>query len=125
LDDEGGIGGCAGRRRRRWLRAPGYRHDAAYSDMVAVGSMVYLIDERRKLWCVEHASPEPRVERRDTTFALQQQGDSRWSNYLVESFSHVLLLGGRPRYDCHRPRAGRGAVRAPNIGSHARRLDRS
>jgi hypothetical protein len=39
--------------------------------MVAVGSTVYLIDERRKPWCVEHAAPEPRVERRDTTFTLQ------------------------------------------------------
>jgi hypothetical protein len=61
--------------------------------------------------------PRARVECRDMTFALQQQGDSRWSNYLVESFGHVLLLGGRPSFDCHRPCTGRGAVRAPNIGS--------
>jgi hypothetical protein len=38
--------------------------------MVAVGSMVYLVNERMKLWCGEHAAPEPKVERRDTTFTL-------------------------------------------------------
>jgi hypothetical protein len=80
------------------LRAPGYRHDAACSDMVAVGSTVYLVDERRKLWRAELAAPEPRLERRDTAFALQQQGDSRWSNYLMESFGNVHLVVSDQRH---------------------------
>jgi hypothetical protein len=50
---DGGDRACAGRRR---LRAPGYHHDAACSDMVAVGSTVYLVDERKKLWHAELAA---------------------------------------------------------------------
>ncbi|KAK3153242.1 hypothetical protein QOZ80_2BG0169710 [Eleusine coracana subsp. coracana] len=52
------------------LRAPGFRHDTVASDIAAVGSTVYLVDERRKLWRADLAVAEPKMERRDTAFAL-------------------------------------------------------
>nr|AAP54925.2 expressed protein [Oryza sativa Japonica Group] len=52
------------------LRAPGFRHHAALSDVVAVGATVYLVDERRRLWRADLADENPKVQRRDTGFAL-------------------------------------------------------
>ncbi|CAL4923712.1 unnamed protein product [Urochloa decumbens] len=77
------------------LRAPGFRYDTACSDLVSVGATVYLMDERRKLWRADLAAAEPKVERRDTAFALPQMlaGESaRWRHYLVESLGNVLLV---------------------------------
>ncbi|KAM0859414.1 hypothetical protein ACQ4PT_047200 [Festuca glaucescens] len=45
----------------RTLRAPGFRYDAAASDIVAVGAMVYLVDGRSKVWRADLADPEPKV----------------------------------------------------------------
>lgn len=72
------------------LRAPGFRYDTACSDLVSVGATVYLMDERRKLWRADLAAAQPKVERRDTAFALPQ--GERWRHYLVESLGHVLLV---------------------------------
>ncbi|PAN48599.1 hypothetical protein PAHAL_9G394200 [Panicum hallii] len=72
------------------LRAPGFRYDTACSDLVSVGTMVYLMDERRKLWRADLAAAEPKVERRDTAFVLPP--GERWRHYLVESLGHVLLV---------------------------------
>ncbi|OEL31151.1 hypothetical protein BAE44_0007830 [Dichanthelium oligosanthes] len=74
------------------LRVPGFRYDTACSDLVSVGATVYLMDERRKLWRADLAAAEPKVERRDTSFVLPQQGDIRWRHYLVESLGHVLFV---------------------------------
>lgn len=75
------------------LRAPGFRHDTVASDIVAVGSTVYLVDERRKLWRADLAIQEPKVERRDTAFAMpaSHAGD-KWAHHLVESFGNVHLV---------------------------------
>jgi hypothetical protein len=73
------------------LRAQGFRFDTACSDLVSVGATVYLMDERRKVWRSNLAAAEPKVERRDTSFALPQ-GEIRWRHYLVESLGHVLLV---------------------------------
>ncbi|XP_062200285.1 uncharacterized protein LOC133902972 [Phragmites australis] len=72
------------------LRAPGFRYDTAGSDVLAVGATVYLVDERRKLWRADLAAAEPKVERRDTAFALPQ-GERRL-HYLVKSLGHVHLV---------------------------------
>ncbi|KAL6905304.1 hypothetical protein ACP4OV_002905 [Aristida adscensionis] len=75
------------------LRAPGFRYDTSGSDVVSVGSTVYLVDERRKLWRADLAVADPKVERRDTTFVLEEgEGDRRWRHYLVESLGHVHLV---------------------------------
>lgn len=70
------------------LRAPGFRHHAALSDVVAVGATVYLVDERRRLWRADLADENPKVQRRDTGFALPSLELRR--HYLVESLGHVL-----------------------------------
>ncbi|TVU01619.1 hypothetical protein EJB05_52922, partial [Eragrostis curvula] len=81
------------------LRAPGYRHDTIASDMVAVGSAVYLVDERRKIWRADLAAAEPKVERRDTAFGLPEEGEEdRWSHYLVEAFGNVHLVVSDERH---------------------------
>lgn len=72
------------------LRAPGFRYDTAGSDFVAVGATVYLVDERRKLWRADLAAAEPKVERRDTAFALPQ--GEMWRHFLLESLGHVHLV---------------------------------
>ncbi|CAN6300203.1 unnamed protein product [Urochloa humidicola] len=77
------------------LRAPGFRYDTAGSDLVSVGATVYLTDERRKLWRADLAAAEPKMERRDTAFALPQLlagEEARWRHYLVESLGHVHLV---------------------------------
>ncbi|KAL6641432.1 hypothetical protein ACP70R_019613 [Stipagrostis hirtigluma subsp. patula] len=81
-----------GRRGGGWatLRAPGFRYDTAGSDVVSVGATVYLVDERRKLWRADLSAAEPKVERRDTAFAIPQ--GERWRHYLVESLGHVHLV---------------------------------
>ncbi|GJM91401.1 hypothetical protein PR202_ga07765 [Eleusine coracana subsp. coracana] len=73
------------------LRAPGFRHDTVASDIAAVGSTVYLVDERRKLWRADLAVAEPKVERRDTAFALPGSPE-RWAHHLVELFGNVHLV---------------------------------
>jgi hypothetical protein len=88
----GGGGGWA------TLRAPGYRHDTIGSDIVAVGSTVYLVDERRRLWRAELAAPEPKVERRDTAFAVAHGDNNRWSHHLFESFGNVHLVVSDERH---------------------------
>ncbi|KAJ1296345.1 hypothetical protein BS78_01G293400 [Paspalum vaginatum] len=72
------------------LHAQGFRFDAARSDLVSVGTTVYLVDGRRKLWRADLVATEPKVERRDTAFELP--GGEAWRHYLVESLGHVLLV---------------------------------
>ncbi|KAF0928629.1 hypothetical protein E2562_006066 [Oryza meyeriana var. granulata] len=79
------------------LRAPGFRYHAALSDVVSVGSTVYLVDERRRLWRVDLADENPKVQRRDTGFALPSQETRR--QYLVESLGHVLLVLSDDRHN--------------------------
>ncbi|KAK1695777.1 hypothetical protein QYE76_012474 [Lolium multiflorum] len=77
----------------RTLRAPGFRYDAAGSDIVTVGAMVYLIDSRRKVWRADLGDPEPKVERRNTACPLPfpfEEGSMR--HYLVESLWSVHLV---------------------------------
>ncbi|CAM0956265.1 unnamed protein product [Alopecurus aequalis] len=75
----------------RTLRAPGFRYDAATSDIVSVGAMVYLVDGRRKVWRADLADPEPKVERRNTACPLPF-GERSMRHYLVESPRHVHLV---------------------------------
>lgn len=79
------------------LRAPGFRHHAALSDVVAVGATVYLVDERRRLWRADLADENPKVQRRDTGFALPSLELRR--HYLVESLGHVLLVLSDERHN--------------------------
>ncbi|PNT67848.1 hypothetical protein BRADI_3g32860v3 [Brachypodium distachyon] len=89
----------------RSLRVPGFRYDAAGSDMVVVGSMVYLVDGRGKIWRADLADPEPKVERRNPAFPLpsgSEIGVTR-RHYLVESLGHVhlvVLSGGDSEHRC-------------------------
>ncbi|XP_015697070.2 uncharacterized protein LOC102713028 [Oryza brachyantha] len=78
------------------LRSPGFRYHAARSDVVSVGSMVYVVDERRRLWRVDLDDVNPKVLRRDTGFTLPSQELRR--HYLVESLGHVLLVLSDERY---------------------------
>jgi hypothetical protein len=78
------------------LRALGFRYDAALSDLVSVGDTVYLVDERRKIWRADLAAAQPKVERKDTAFALPQ--GEWWRHYLVESLGHILLVVSDPHH---------------------------
>jgi hypothetical protein len=76
----------------RTLRAPGFRYDAASSDIATVGAVVYLVDDRRKVWRADLADPDPKVERRNTACPLPF-GESSMRHYLVvESLRHVHLV---------------------------------
>jgi hypothetical protein len=65
---------------------------------VAVGSTVYLVDERRRLWRSELAASEPKVERRDTAFTVTHGDKKRWSHHLFESFGNVHLVVSDERH---------------------------
>ncbi|KAL5224326.1 hypothetical protein ABZP36_010965 [Zizania latifolia] len=81
------------------LRAPGFRYHAASSDVVSLSSsLVFLVDQRGKLWRVELAEQQPHVERRDTAFALPSKELRRY--YLVESLGHILLVLSDDRHKC-------------------------
>ncbi|KAG8083874.1 hypothetical protein GUJ93_ZPchr0010g11123 [Zizania palustris] len=79
------------------LRAPGFRYHEASSDVVSLSSsLVFLVDQRRKLWRVELAEQPPQVECRDTAFALPSEELRRY--YLVESLGHIHLVLSEDRH---------------------------
>uniref|UniRef100_A0ACD5TMK0 Uncharacterized protein n=1 Tax=Avena sativa TaxID=4498 RepID=A0ACD5TMK0_AVESA len=78
----------------RTLRAPGFRHEAPASDIVSVGTTVYLVDGRRKVWRADLADAEPKVQRRNTACPLPfgDGEDTIMRHYLVGLLGHVHIV---------------------------------